>query len=679
MEKDQQQKKKVNDEKRFKFRSIRVKLILMMIFICQIPLITYGVAAYKKSYDIILNKFKVTTNQEVGLVNQSLDNYFNGIVSSTIMLSNDYNLTNLSTHPESEEYAKDVIKQVKVSNGDIEQILFSTTDKKLISYPETNFASDYDPTARGWYKDAMENKGKVAFSEPYKSLGTGNNIISVSKAVVKDGTEVGVVTININLSTLADNMSKVTLGNEGYVYVSDKNGIMIAHPDKTLLGKDDTTKQTYWNEVKNSKSGIAEYIYTKTGETKFASYITNDTTGWKIMASMKKSEINTDTKVLTNLLYVFLVGALIINVIVAFLFSETINKNIKKLRFALNGAAKGDLTNSLVINSKDEFEDLAESYNEMAKGISALVANVKNSTDTINKTSIDLSTISEQTTNAIEDIAKTIDQVASGSTQQARDVETGVSELDALVKKLQSIYEQTTNMTKVSTDTDNMTKTGLVVMDALSDKSIDTSKASDKIELAVKDMRDSSLNIQEITKTINSIAEQTNLLALNAAIEAARAGEAGRGFSIVADEIRTLAEQSTQSTKDIQVLIEQVNEKSMIAVKSVTEAKTTIEEQGNAVKETKETFNEISRAIDKLAMMIVTVQQSINGINKDKDSIMDKMQNMSAISEETAASTEQVSAATQQVSASMDSFNEKATNLKELSNGLEDDVNKFKI
>ncbi|QAA30586.1 methyl-accepting chemotaxis protein [Clostridium manihotivorum] len=663
-----------------RFRGISFKLIIMLILICQVPLITYGVISYKKAYGIILSKFKVTTNQEVELVNDSLNNYFNGIINTIQMLSNNSDLKNLMDHPEYGQHANELFQNVKESNPDIDQIIFSTTDKKVVIYPTaTTSTGSYDPAARPWYIGAMGSEGNVVFSEPYKSATDSKNIISVSRTVSSNGKLVGVIAININLETLSERMGKIKIGNEGYVFVSDKNGVMISHPDKSLLGKNDTTKQTYWNDVKDGESGMSEYIYTKTGETKYASYKTNSTTGWKIMASIKKSEINSDTKVLNELLYASLLIALIINVTVAVLFSKGITKNIKKLVEALNNAAKGILTDRISVKGKDEFSVLASSFNEMVSGIGSLITNVKNSTDTINNTAINIAAMSDQTTNAVEDIAKTIDQVASGSTQQARDVEAGVDEIEALVKKLQIILEHTNNMNRVSTHTEEMAKSGMDVMDTLTEKSIDTGKASDKIEVAVKEMRDSSLNIQEITKAINSIAEQTNLLALNAAIEAARAGEAGRGFSIVAEEIRMLAEQSTQSTKDIEVLIEQVSERSKVAVESVSEAKITIKEQGEAVRETKITFNEISNAIDKLTGMITNVQQSIASINKDKDSIMERMQNMSAISEETAASTEEVSAATQEVSANMENFNEKAGALRELSESLEENVGKFNI
>ncbi|WP_160670062.1 methyl-accepting chemotaxis protein [Clostridium sp. C8-1-8] len=662
--------------KRFNFSGIGFKLILILILICQIPLNTFGVLAYNKANNILYDKLKTTAGQELELVSGSIDNYFSGVSATTKMLSNNVDLTQIAIHPEYASFALELFREAKESNSDIEQIVFSTIDKKIVRYPAQETKAGYDPTTRPWYKGAIEKQDDINYSEPYKNS-TGKFVVSISKTVMNNGTLVGVVSVDVDLKNLSEKLSKVKVGNSGYAFISDAEGLMIAHPDSSLIGGDITTKQSYWNEVKSNPRGFTKYTYN--GQNKFASYSTNAVTGWKIMASMQQKELNDDTDDIRNLLIIIIAIFLPLNILVAYIFSKSIKKNINKLKDVFKKASAGDLTERIKINSKDEFEELANSFNEMTDGICALIGTAKESSDIINKTSVSISAMSGQTTNAVADIAKTIDQVASGSTEQAKDIEDGVSELQSLVFKLQEINEKTKSMFKVSENTDEMTKDGLVVMDLLSSKSKDTNNASDKIEIAVRDMSEASSNIKAITSSINEIAEQTNLLALNAAIEAARAGEAGKGFSIVADEIRKLAEQSTEATKDIEALIDQVDDKSKIAVRAVSEAKTTISEQGEAVTKTKVTFVDISKAIENLSNMISSVQSSINDINRDKDSIMEKMQNLSAISEETAASTEEVSAATEEVSASMDDFNENAQRLKSLSEELNNDINKFTI
>jgi methyl-accepting chemotaxis protein len=592
------------------------------------------------------------------------------------MLSNNIDFTEIQIHPEYNIYAFGLIKEIASSNNEIEEIVFSTTDKKVIRYPERQTEAGYDPTARPWYKEGMENNGKAVVTKPYKSV-DGNLVVSISKTVSYNNQIVGVISISVNLNNLSESISQYKVGNNGFVVVFDGNGLGISHPDKANIGTDVFTKRSYWNEVKSNEQGFTEY--TLEGIDKFGSYTTNKNTGWKIMANVPKSELNEETNNVRKLLLIFLIIALPINILVATVFSRMINNSIVKLNKVFGKASDGDLTEIVNLNTRDEFEELGNSFNKMTEGIRNLISKVKNSSNTISNTGISIADMSNETTGAIEEITKNMDQVAMGSTDQAKEIESAASDLQSLAEKLQHINEETNNMQKVSESTDGMTREGLVVMDTLSNKSADTRDVSDKIEVAVKDMSTASNNIKTIINSINQIAEQTNLLALNAAIEAARAGEAGRGFSIVADEIRKLAEQSTLATKDIENLILEVESKSHLAVKAVSESKSTITEQEEALNKTKVTFTHIADSIINLTKIIDNVQNSILDINKDKDVIMGKMQNLSAISEETAASTQEVSAAAEEVFATMDDFNENAKGLKKLVEDLENDINKFTI
>ncbi|MDS0524849.1 methyl-accepting chemotaxis protein [Clostridium sp. SHJSY1] len=662
--------------KKMNIRSIRMKLLILLILICQIPLISFGIIANNVTVNILHDKLKSTTGQQVDLVSSAIENYFKGIVKITNMLSSDKNFTDIKINPQNEADAISLLKEMVGNNSDIDNIVFSTTDKKIIRYPQVVTDATYDPTTRPWFIDAMTNKENVIVTEPYKSA-KGTLVVGVAKTVSYKDKVIGVISISVSLSELSKTISAYKVGDRGYIIVTDKNGLGVAHPDSTFIATDMASKQTYWEALKGADSGFTEYIYQE--KNKFASFTTEKFTRWKIMAAMEEDELTEDTNKIRNILIIFFIVVLPINVLVASLFSRGLNRNLLKLREVFGNAAKGDLTKEVNIKSKDEFEELSYSYNSMSNGIRDLIGSVKNSSDTINDTALSISNMSGQAAGAVEDIAKNIDQVATGSTEQAREIELAASELESLSAKLQKINEQTNSMYKVSEGTDGMTKEGLVVMESLSSKSVDTENASDKIELAVKDMSYASNNIKVIIGSINEIAEQTNLLALNAAIEAARAGEAGKGFSIVADEIRKLAEQSTLATKDIENLIEEVDNRSQVAVKAVSEAKSTIKEQGEAVSKTKLTFSDIASSIDNLTNIINSVKSAIIDINKDKDLIMEKMQNLSAISEQTAASTQEVSAATEEVSATMEDFNGNAKNLKELVDDLEKFINKFKI
>src|SRR5471030_3172187 len=192
-------------------------------------------------------------------------------------------------------------------------------------------------------------------------------------------------------------------------------------------------------------------------------------------------------------------------------------------------------------------------------------------------------------------------------------------------------------------------------------------------------MKTETGKISVITDTINQISEQTNLLALNAAIEAARAGDAGKGFSVVAEEIRKLADQSASATKEIQELISRIKNKTESVVQSMEVSNVIVVEQSQAVNETREIFDKIHSSIDGLTQEIKLVQTASSETNKSKTEIVNRMQNISAVSEESSASAEEVSATTEEVTAAMNEFTNSAMQLKELSEELENQINKFNI
>ena len=663
--------------RRINFSGIRTKLILALVLICIVPLSTVGFITYKQSYNKLENSFKLTTQQTLVEVNRELNYYFQGLVNIENMLAANPFLQQLSTHPEYEQYARDYLKNVKENNPDIELINYVLMDKKIINFPITTYDSNYDPTQRAWYKGAMQDKGRVVISEPFKSASSGKQVASLSKTVEFNGQVVGIVMFTIDLAKLSKEITGIAIGKQGYIYIATSSGSMVVHKNGDLIGTEEVTKQTFWNDAKDNQKGISPYTYV--GVDKYAVYDTNELMNWKVIATINKSELLEDTNSIKNLIIISIGVVSLLAVFISILISNSIATNTYKLQTAFRKAAGGDLLVRTEIKTKDEFGLLAKDFNEMISNIGGLIRSLKSSSNVIMNASEAITVMSNQTSSAVNEVALTVNQVAEGSQEQAQDIGLSVDSMDNLASNIDDIESLAAKVESMSKETSILSESGLKFMELLMIKTEEGNIQTENVSSVVIDMNKSSEEIGLITDTINSIADQTNLLALNAAIEAARAGEAGKGFTVVAEEIRKLAEQSSTATKQIQELINKIKNKSSLAVAAISETKVAVSAQSESVNQSMKIFKNISESIKMLLDEITGIKSAVDETKQKKDDIIIKMQNISAVAEESSASTEEVSAAIEEVSATINEFINAANKLKELSDTLEIEIGRFKL
>jgi methyl-accepting chemotaxis protein len=661
---------------RLKINTIRTKLVISLIAICVIPLVILGIASYSRSKTILNDKLTLTSTQTLTEVNIGLMDYFHGFSNIVAMTSSNPAIANVETDNNT-DVINDIMKSVKDSDNDILDIYYGTETKKIMIYPETKLPDGYDPTQRGWYKLAMEHKGKVVITPAYEDAGTGKNVVGIAKTVEKDGKVIGVIGVDCTLATLADRIATKKIGNTGYVFISDLEGKVLGHPNKDVVNTDAAAKLSIWDKVKKEDSGFVNYQYN--GKNKFGVYETNDLTGWKLVATMDESELTNDTKAIlqTTLLIILVMAA--IAIIMSFILSNGIVHNIRKLKEVFGKASNGDLTVSINASTKDEFKDLANSFNSMIENISDLMKNVTDSSNTVLETSTSLASMSEEITASISEVAKAIEDVSIGATDQVQNAQQGASEMEDLSKRIDKISVNSDEMDKISNNTKELGSKGLYMIETLTEKSSKTKSATNKVNEIVQDMNESTKQINAISETIAEITAQTNLLSLNASIESARAGEAGKGFAVVAEEIRKLAEESQRSTEEIKTIIASIQKKSDTAVESIRLTEAVVNEQDAAVSETQQIFSEILKSIEVMLSKVNDVRKSILDIDEKKKSTVSKIENISFISEQTASASEEVTASAEEITATMEELTKHSSELSSLAKELETEIKKFTI
>lgn len=297
----------------------------------------------------------------------------------------------------------------------------------------------------------------------------------------------------------------------------------------------------------------------------------------------------------------------------------------------------------------------------------------------VSNTSEELTSISQQSAIAVEEVAKTIEQIAGSATDQVRDTENGVQQMielgEIIHKDQQNLYDLNNSIEIVETMKDE----GSIAIKNLTERTEERDQYTVRIQERIIETNQSAIKIHSASQMIQAIADQTNLLALNAAIEAARAGEAGRGFAVVSEEIRKLAEQSAQSTSEIQRIVQELEANSQNTVDVIAKSSAIAKKQEESITITIERFKGIAIAIEKTKNIIFTLNNSGNEMDKKKDHIIEILKTLASIAESNAASTEQVSAASEEQAASMHEIANASQGLSQLANELLQSIDKFTV
>lgn len=663
--------------RKMNIRGIRTKLMVSLISICLIPLVILGLSNYRQAKNTLSKNFELTSKQTVGEINTSLNYYFDAMSIQLKMASQNVNFTKPEGTADRSQYTEAYLKDIKASNVDVLNAYYGTESGKFLVYPKVELPSDFNHKERDWYKEAIKNKGKVFYTSPYVDVATGQTVVSLVQTVEDNGTIVGVVGIDVSLERMTAAFENSKVGKNGYAYISDANGVIVAHPNKEIVGTPEATKLAVWNEIKTNDSGFTPYEYN--GAKKYSTFVTNQNTGWKIIGSMNEEEITDDVDSINSAMFITIGIMLLISTILSYFLSKSMASHAKALRDAFSKTAKGDLTTRVDIKSGDEFGFLGKDFNMMISNISGLMTEVKMSSGVVLETSTNLAAMAGETTISVTQVSRAIEEISQGATEQASSAQDGALGMNKLSEGIDEIADTTNHLEQVAFDALDLGNIGLDVVKELASKSDRTKESSNEVSQIVMDMSQKTDQINSISDAIADITEQTNLLSLNASIEAARAGEAGRGFAVVADEIRKLAEQSKQSTEEIRRIIESIQTMSKNAAKAMNESNELVKDQDIAVEETEKIFIKILDAINDLTERIKVIGLSAKSIDSKKDEVVGQIENISSVSEETASASEEVSASTEEINATMDEVTRYAEDLQELAKALESSIQKFKI
>lgn len=550
-----------------------------------------------------------------------------------------------------------------------------------------------DLSDRSYIQKALS--GEMNVSDVLISKVTNSAVLMYAVPITKKGKVVGALIGRRDGNSLSEITDEMGLGDLGYAYIINQEGIIVAHKDRELVmsqfqpieaAKTDASVKSLadaFEEILANKIGVSDYNYN--GEALYDAYHQIDGTNWILVNTAVKSEVLSGVQRLLFILLVVLAIVLAIASGAAVITAKTIAVPIVELTKIVDKQAALDFRNdeekdySKLKNRKDEIGLMSNALFSMSNNVRELLHNVSNTAEQVSATSEELTATAQQSATASEEVAQTINDIAKGATDQAQNTIVAAEALNHLSKEIETNKKGSEDLAKSSSQIRTLINKGLTVVHDLADKANENAKASEVVLNSIVKTNDSSGKISEASSMIASISEQTNLLALNASIEAARAGEYGRGFAVVADEIRKLAEQSRTTTSIIDDMVVSLRKDAETAVQKMMESSALVEEQEQSVERTKETFDEIEKAINLSEKMVEAISRTSQQMEQNKGIVMDNIDTLSAVAQENAASTEEASAAIEEQTASAEQIADASEDLSVMAQQLQTMIQKFKI
>ncbi|QTB23964.1 methyl-accepting chemotaxis protein [Lysinibacillus sphaericus] len=482
----------------------------------------------------------------------------------------------------------------------------------------------------------------------------------------------------------------IKLGENGYIFVVDQKGNSIAHPNiegNNVWDEQDDNGVKYMQEIiakGNEGGGFVSYSWPLPNsdqlENKGVYAETDPYWGWVIGASTYLADFNKPAESILKLTMIVIGVAIIIGVLVIWQYASSMAKPINRVVQAMERFAEGDLTQeSMSIRSKDEIGKLANAMNQMQSKLKDMIHNIAQASDLITTSSKELSQSANEVNMGAEQVAITMNELASGAEGQAHHSNELTSLMERFTADLRETNQYGEHIHQSSFEVLGLTNEGSQLMTSSNSQ---MKKIDSIVQNAVEKVKNLDAQAQEISKlvvVIKDIANQTNLLALNAAIEAARAGEHGKGFAVVADEVRKLAEQVGYSVNDITTIVANIQQDFDVVTSSLEDGYQEVKDGTTQIKATSETFTTISDSINDVVESVQLISKNLSKVTDDGQKMNSAIQEIAAVAEESAAGVEQTTATTEQTSSSMEVMAGKSAQLSTLAIELKTLVAQFKL
>ena len=630
---------------------IKTKLLLTLSLATLIPILIISSIVGFLASEQAIQSFQKSSSQTLGAVEQTFDKFLEDVKYNVAFLSqsgavSQPNALPLTTYFEKQGKApKDMALQNGGREGDLYELFSSLGESNpnyeyvyigdegdgYMEWPGTYQYAEWHPKNRPWYSAAMQNPGKTVMREAYYWEPDDAVYISAVRTYGQDSAPSGVVAIDVSIKTLTEMAKKTKLGHMGSIMIIENTGKVLVdslHPNNNFKDISDLQEEAY-QSIANANSELIHFELD--GKDYFANVFVSPNLQWKFIGLMPSEEIYASKNELITATVIACVIVLALCLLAAIFLAKGLVTPIESVSSQLKVLAEGegDLTAKIDTQNNDETGVLSGWFNQFIDSTRSLMLSIKQS--------------SQQMNNVVSQTSSKAQQVADSSAQQLASIELIVESGRQMLIASNDAAESCSHSADFS---DKGLETTIAGKNLLLSSAQGVNQLGQRIHSSneiINELEKETSNINQILSTIQDIAEQTNLLALNAAIEAARAGEQGRGFAVVADEVRTLAGRTQESTEQIgnilNLLASRTKQASNSMQTSLDESKTAISLSDQAL----DAFEQIELVVKKMRDMTMQTAASAEeqravteDINNNISQISDSAHTVSNLSRDVA-------------------------------------------
>ena len=677
------------------YKGIQTKL-WSIVFIPIIFLVVLGVVSYSKTSVGIMNSYTGSLSKAIeltasyyefvfsavrsdfnGLLKENgISGYVNGTLENVEGTDNNYFYNELYKNFNSSMEENKFLSNAYLLTDNAESVTTSDTEQKKLYKAMSE-------TEQG--KEALANEENNFYyygviPKVDKALGTNQEEYAIRMMRRVNDSSDGMIVLDLEREQIESVIGKLEAKDGSIAALVTRDGSEIYGPEAQVEeGKKYFYGQDFFTEGMDSEETVIQRMIQVEGKSYFFLMAKIEGAKCAVCYMVPQAVIQEQASEIKDITVFLVIISIIVAGFIGIIVARGITRTISSFLKQIKKVSNGDLTVTIYTKRNDEFAILAT-------GISDMIAHTKHLIQKVETVSTDLMNISKQVIESSEMFLKSskviensVAEIEIGTSSQAEHSVDCLTEMENLSKRIQNVNENTQKISEIANGTNQSIHSGMNTMHILNEKSQSTAEITHVVIEGIENLEKQSQSIGQIIGAINDIASETNLLSLNASIEAARAGAAGKGFSVVASEIRKLADQSMESANEIQNIIDEITNNTRYVVETAKQADGIVQEQQNAVNNTTEAFEMMQKQVAVLMKELNGILTGVKEMEETRHATLNAIEEISAVSEETAAATEEVSSV---VEKQLDMVGELGRNSEQLSTSsdeLSKSINQFKI